>query len=303
MAKVKFCLVIDTEADFWRYIPSPHFGRKELIKWRVNKLLGGSKFAKGRDGIAKIVKLLKAHEFPVTFTMVGHLYLKECKGFPHFSEMPEGRWLNKLIGKKWDYWDSKSDYKKHPGLYLGDFIESEMKEPYFDLGLHAFSHESLTLENKESLNKIINSAVKAANLRGVRPVSFGAPFNMIEDVREPERAYSVLKKNGIRIVRFAGSEEGLKQMHEVAVRKPFMKYGLKAVHVSHYFEGNSKRELIKKILKEIDQVAESKKEVVYCLNTHDFTYRGVKNLRIIMEKVLRLRERGKVEIVNMRQLL
>ena len=121
MAKVKFCLVIDTETDFWRYIPSPHFGGNELIKWRINKLLPG-KFSRGREGVSRIVKLLKSQRFPATFTIVGHLYLKECRGFPHFSEEPEGEWLNMMMKKRWDYWDPKLDFTTKPSFYMGDFI-------------------------------------------------------------------------------------------------------------------------------------------------------------------------------------
>jgi len=302
MARVKFCLVIDTEMDFWRYIPSPHFGRKEIVKWKINKIIPG-KFSKGRGGISRIVKLLKSNKFPATFTIIGHLYLKECKGFPHFSEKPEGKWLRRILGKRWDYWDPNSNYIKRPEFYLGDYIEREMKEPYFDLGLHAFSHEALTLESKESVNNIISSAVKAAKSIGVKPVSFGAPFNMIEDVQDPEKVYSALKKNGIKIVRFGGVEDGLRQKHEVAIRKTFNKHGLKAVQISHYFEGNSSEELIRNILKEISMAAASKKEIVYCLNTHDFTHRKISNLKTITNYALRLQKEGKIEIVNMRQLL
>ena len=302
MARAKFCLVIDTEADFWRYIPSTHFDRKELIKWRINKLLPG-KFSKGREGISKVVNLLKSQSFPATFTIVGHLYLKKCRGFPHFSEKPEGKWLRTLLGKSWDYWDSSSNYVERPEFYLGDFIEKEMGEEFFDLGLHAFSHEALTLESKESVNGIISSAVKAAKSLGIKPVSFGSPFNMIEDVQNPEKVYSALKKNGIKIVRFGGVEDGLRQKHEVAIRKPFKKYGLKAIHVSHYFEGNSSKDLVRKILKEMSETARSKRGAVYCLNTHDFTHRNTSNLRTITNYALRLQKECKIEIVNMRQLI
>ena len=85
MAKVKFCLVIDTEVDFWKCIPSPHFTSRELFRWKINKGIGSFRFARGRQGIENIVRILKEHKFPATFTIVGHLYLKECNGFPHFN--------------------------------------------------------------------------------------------------------------------------------------------------------------------------------------------------------------------------
>jgi len=273
-----------------------------LIKWRINKLLPG-KFSRGREGVSRIVKLLKSQRFPATFTIVGHLYLKECRGFPHFSEEPEGEWLNMMMKKRWDYWDPKLDFTTKPSFYMGDFIEREMRESYFDLGLHAFSHEALTLESKESVNSIIESAVRSAKSLGIKPVSFGAPFNMIEDVKEPEKVYSVLKKNGIKIVRFAGVENGLNQRHEVAIRKPFMKYGLKAVQVSHYFEGNSSKSLIRRILREMSLAVKLQNGEVYCLNTHDFTHRNISNLRVITDYALRLQKEDKIEIVNMSGLL
>ena len=302
MAKTKFCLIIDTEADFWKYVPSPHFSRKEVLKWKINKFIGRVRYSKDRNGLINIVRFLKKYRFPATFTIVGHLYLKECKGYPHFNEMlPEAKWLKKLIGKKWDYWDPKSSYKYFPGLYLGDFIEKEMKVPYFDLGLHAFSHEALTLENKEVIESCIKSAVKAANSLGIKPVSFGAPFNMVEDINEPYKVYNSLRKNGIKVVRFAGTEDGLKQMHNVSTKKSYKKNGLRLINGSHYFEGTSSLKHIKKIFKEIkDNIG---KDIVYCLNTHDFTHKNTRNLRIIVRYVLKLKEKGKITIVNMKQLL
>lgn len=299
MAKAKFCLFIDTEADFWRYIPSPHFNKKEILKWHLNKI--SMRFSRGRKGLLNVVRVLKNNKFPATFTIVGHLYLKGCKGYPHFNEILPEAWLKRVIGKRWDYWDPRSNFRLHPGLYLGDFIEGEMKEPYFDLGLHAFTHESLTLESKDVVDSCIESAIKAAKLVGVKPVSFGAPFNMIEDIKDPKKVYSALKKNGIKIVRFVGKEYGLKQMHKDSVRNLFKKGGLKAVQVSHYFEGNSSLSLIRKILGEIK--GSIGKEIIYCLGTHDFTHKNTNNLQMIIKLVLRLEEEGKIKIVNMKQLL
>jgi len=301
MAKAKFCLVIDTEADFWKYIPSPHFKKIDFWKWKFNKIISRYKFAKGRKGIQNIVRLLKEYRFPATFTITGHLYLKECKGYPHFNEFPEARWFKRLLGKRWDYWDPESSYREYPGLYLGDFIEKEMKVPYFDLGLHGFSHEALTLENKEIIDTCVKSAVKSANSIGIKPVSFGAPFNMIEDVNEPKKVYSCLKKNGIKIVRYAGNEDDLKQMHNVAIKKSFKKYGLKAIHVSHYFEGNSSTKLMRKILKEIKENLD--KDVVYCLCTHDFTHKNTRNLGIIIRFLSKLEKENKIKILNMGDLV
>ena len=302
MAKAKFCLVVDTEADFWLQVPSPHFSRIELFKWTANKLLRNVRFARNREGIVNIVKLLKEYKFPATFTIVGHLYLKACRGYPHFNErLPEAKWMKSLIRKSWSYWDPKSNFKQHPGLYLGDFIEKEMKESYFDLGLHAFSHEALTLESEEIVESCVKAAAKAANTIGIKPISFGAPFNMIEDIKEPEKVYTALKKNGIKITRFVGKEDGLKSNHNVAIKPQTKKFGLKIVHASHYFEGNSPPQLINKILREIDNSVG--KNVVYCLCTHDFTHKDTRRLGAIVKKVLQLEKNGKIKIVNMRQLL
>lgn len=298
MGGLKVCLVIDTEADFWRYIPSPHFSKLDKIKWKFNKLFSNYRYANGRQGIVNIVRLLRQYKFPATFTIVGHLYLKSCNGFPHFGEKtPEGGWL----GKKWNYWDPKTNFRKHPNFYLGDFIENEMKVSYFDLGLHAFSHEALTLEDNETINSCIKAAVKSALSCGVKPISFGAPFNMLEDINDPKKVYSAIKKNRLKIVRYAGKEDGFSQMHEAGIKKPFKKYGLKLIQVSHYFEGNSSKDLIKKILSEINNSIG--KDVVYCLCTHDFTHKNTENLGIIIKKVLELEKQRKIKIVNMKQLL
>ena len=51
MPKLKFCLVVDTEADFYYEIPSPEMSGIWLLKWKINNILGKLyKYPKNRGG-------------------------------------------------------------------------------------------------------------------------------------------------------------------------------------------------------------------------------------------------------------
>ncbi|MBU1104010.1 MAG: hypothetical protein KJ600_05635 [Nanoarchaeota archaeon] len=303
---MRFLLSVDTEADFWKYIQNPFYSFSKIyqIKWRLNKIRGKFIYAKNRQGLKNLVTFFKENQIPATFNITGHLYLKSCNGWPHFNELkPKAKWFFK---KNWYYWDPKSGYSEYPGLYLGDFIEKEMKNnPLFDLGIHGFAHECWPLEESKIVDSGIRAAKNAANKIGVSPVSCSSPFNITEDKSNPSVLYSALRKNGFKIIRYTGLEDFPKKMtHKFKVIPPFKRYGLTFVHVSSTFDGTSKPGRIKRILKDIEENANKRdKNAVYCLCCHDFTFKSLKNLKIILNTVLKLKKKGKIELINMRDLL
>jgi len=305
---MKILFNIDTEADFWKYIPSP-WGWKSLvykIKWNLNKIRGKFIYAKNRQGLINIVDFCKKYNIPATFNIVGHLYLKSCNNWPHFKEKkPLSKWFN----KDWYYWDKPSNYKENPGLYLGDYIEKEMKG-LFDLGLHNFSHEALTLENQEIANSVIQSSVLAANSLGIKPVSYCAPFNMNEDIKNPKILFNALKKNKIKVLRYLGKEDyPKKQFYKHKFEKPEKKYGILCIWDTNYFDGTSSKEHINSILKDIKTKIEEEKQgkhkgKIYTLNCHDFTFKTMKNIEKIFLTLLSWKEKGeKIEFITMKDLV
>lgn len=305
---MKILFNIDTEADFWKYIHSPLSTRSFLyrVKWRLNRIRGFFVYSKNRNGLINIVEFLKKYKIPATFFIVGHLYLKSCNGWPHFNEKkPKATWF---FRKNWYYWDPASDYKKFPGLYLGDFIEKEMKNSLFDLGIHNFSHECLPFETKEIAESIIDSSIKSANLLGVKPISYCPPFNI-----NSENSYllRILRKKGIKILRYLGEEKTEKDKFKTKLyarkfAKPFKKQGLVFVWDTNYFDGTSSEEHMHSILRDIKKklLEKDSDKKVYCLHCHDFTFRNSKNLRILFINLLKIKNSGeKIEFINMKNIL
>lgn len=299
---LKICFLVDAEADFYYNIPSPHISKSwyKRLKWNLNKTAG--KIYRypypSRKGSENLMELFKKYNFPVSFTFVGHLYLEKCNGWPHFiEEKPKAGWLK----KEWYYWDPASDYRKYPGLYLGDLIKREKNNKLFDFGLHAFSHEAYLVEDKKMIESSIKSAVKAANILGIKPVSYQGPWNMTEENTNKDLLTNVLKKNGIKIISYSGINYGLFQKKEFKIKPVFNKGKIKAVWISNYIEGTSKKEKVAEIIKQIKENINTNN--VYCLAMHDFTWKRMKNLELIAKEIKELENVGKVEIKNMRQLL
>jgi peptidoglycan/xylan/chitin deacetylase (PgdA/CDA1 family) len=285
---MKFKLFVDVEADFYYKIPSPHFSSKDMIKWNINKTIGKLyryPYPSSR-GLANLVELFKEENFPVTFCICGHLYLKSCDGWDPMThpKKPENPWYHDKIGKDWYYWDQGISTKSHLSLCLGEYIEKEMAQvPFFKFGLHAFSHEALTLEKTDVIESIISSGIKAAKGIGIKIDSFGAPFELISDVKSPDSIFKILKKYGIRNVQYAGQDDGLNRLRNFSINKVTKRNGLNLYHISNYIEGTSGESKVKEILSEIEREKDSDK--IYVLVTHDFTWKNLSTLKTIIKKL------------------
>jgi peptidoglycan/xylan/chitin deacetylase (PgdA/CDA1 family) len=284
--KLKIMFLVDTEADFYYKIPSPHFSRKDLLKWKINKILGKIyKYPQpSRKGFVNLLKIFKKYEVPATFCLVGHLYLKSCKGFPHFGEKkPQSSWYRNKIGSDWYFWDKGENYKKSPGLYLGDLVEKYKKEELFEFGLHAFSHEALTLESKETIDSIISAGISAADKAGIKIKSFASPFEMTEEEKEPNKIFDVLRKRQLKRIFYCGPDKGLKIKRVLGIKKAAIKDSLEFIWISKYLEGSPQKKHSKNSFKIINEIKKnSEKEAIYCLAMHDFTWKNTKNLEKIL---------------------
>lgn len=218
----------------------------------------------------------------MVFCVSGHLYLKDCQGFRHFDELkPENTWYYNKIGSDWYYWDKKGNFKTNPNLYLGDIIEKEKSNSLFEFGLHAFTHEALTLESEKIIDSIVSSGIKAAKKIGVSIKTFACPFEMSEDETEPGKVFRVLNKYGIRNLFYSGKDRGLVKKRFLAIKKPHKENNLNILWISKYFEGNFTKSKMDQIIKEIYD--NRNKDAVYCLGTHDFTHKNSKNLERLIK--------------------
>lgn len=273
---MKIKLFVDTEGDFYRYIPSPHFSKIDFIKWKINGAVGKLfRYPKSGKGLKNIVAVLKKYKFPATFCISGHLYLKDCKGFQHFLEIkPENKWYKKMIGEDWYYWDKKNKN----GLCFGNFIEKEMKGvKYFKFGLHGFSHEALTLERKEVVDSVVKSGIEAAKQIGIKIESFAAPFNMIEDVKDKNKIFDILKKYKIKECQYAGYEDNFESFHREDF-KTIEENGIKKYAVKESLDGTDSYKKIRNTIKRLKKCKEEK-----VLMIHDFTWRKKKFEFLIKE--------------------
>ena len=288
--KVKF--FVDVEADFFYYIPSPHFTKFGMLKWQINKLYGRLyRYPKPtRVGLINLVKVFKSYKLPVSFCIAGHLYFKKCAGWENSTHplKPRNNWYINKIGKDWYYWDRGGDFHTKPGLYLGDFIEKEMKDvDYFKFGLHGFSHEALTLEDKEVVEDIIKKGVSAAKELGIKIESFGAPFEMLCDLRDPNFILEILKKYKIKESQFAGFDEFLTNLRKLECKKPFKKVGIKLYHISNYLEGTDPFRKFKATLNTIKKL--KNKDLTYVIVLHDFTWKREDKLSVFLKGLFKIK--------------
>ena len=128
---MKFLLVVDTEGGFYYKIPSPHFSKSDLLKWRMNVFRGKLyRYANPATiGIKNIVKISKKYKFPTSFCICGHLYMKNCSGWieENHAKKPENSWYKSIIGNDWYYWDKRGNEKTFPDFYLGSLKRNERR--------------------------------------------------------------------------------------------------------------------------------------------------------------------------------
>lgn len=282
--KLKVRLFVDTEADFYYLAPSPHFKKKDIVKWNLNKIAG--KVYRypwpSRKGVINLMESFKEHAFPAIFCITGHLYLKECDGEYHFGiRKPENPWYYKIIGKNWYDWDKGGNYKTHPGRYLGDIIEKEAKNPLFKFGIHGFAHEALTLESREVIDSIVATAKKAAEATGVMVEYFASPFELTEDESDPDKLYEILRKYKIKNVFYSGTDKGLEIKRYFAVKSVIKENGVSKLWISNYFEGTSSEKKLDEIFADIRK--HKHEDAVYHLGTHDFTHANKKNVNKVIQ--------------------
>lgn len=155
-----------------------------------------------------------------------------------------------------------------------------------EIGYHTKNHLPLNLiDDKKMLGEIKNE---------LKVKSFTAPMWMIEDLRNPSRIFEQLKKEGYTHVIYRGSNQGVKHEHFNTISRPIKKYGITLVRVSACFEGNSNKNKIEEIKKEISQ--NLKEDKIYLISTHDFTHKNNKNLMEMLKFLKYLERDKKIEI-------
>ncbi|MFA5020204.1 MAG: hypothetical protein WC533_03835 [Candidatus Pacearchaeota archaeon] len=243
MAKLKFCLIIDTEDLLMFNQYHPRWRLFDKLKFKLNYLVRNLRYDK--NGFQKIYELILSEKFPVSFMLVGSKF--------------------KPISN----------------------------EKFIDWGYHSYSHKRLTTLSDGELNKEIKNIYKS--------VSFSAPMWMIEPDKNPSRIFKELEKQGYKIATYRGSDKDIiEKTHYYRIAPVVKKYGMKLVYSSASFHGGFSKDKIDRIKNQILQ--NSNKEGVYCLATHDFANKDMKNITDIINFVKKLEQEGKIEITNLKEL-
>jgi len=175
-------------------------------------------------------------------------------------------------------------------MLVGSLYNPRENLSFIEWGYHTAKHHALTLMSDEEIEK------EVYNRFGVESIT--TPLWMVEDVNNPARVFNILRKNGYKNVVYKGKDDGIKCLHYLAVKKPEKRYGIKCVHLSNCFEGNSSEKHMMKIKKEI--LSNLDKNAVYLLSTHDFTHRNNKNLRNIINFVKKLEQDKKIKVLKLK---
>jgi hypothetical protein len=183
-------------------------------------------------------------------------------------------------------------------MLVGSLFKPLGKKKFIDYGYHTYNHKPLTyLPDKKILGEIKNI---------YNAVSFSAPMNLIDDPLNPGRILKMLKKEGYKIVIWGGSTIRGKDKKIVVVKprkkvtKLEIKEGIKCVYISNLFNDKTSKSSMDNMLEEVRK--NSKEDRIYCITTHEFSHKNTSNLEYLIRGLIELKNRGKIKIINLRQI-
>jgi len=176
-------------------------------------------------------------------------------------------------------------------MLVGKKYKPLEKLSFIEYGYHSLNHLPLTLISNEKLENEVK------NIYNVK--SFTAPLWMTEDINNPLKVFRALKKNRYKFVVYKGKDDGIRHFHKLSIEKPEIKYGIKLIHLSNCFEGNSSKEHIDNI--KIEILNSLNKNAIYLLSTHDFAHKNTRNLEIIISFIKHLEAQGKIKAIKLNQ--
>lgn len=141
-----------------------------------------------RTNIRCLLDVFDKYQIPVTWAVVGHLFLDQCDGRHDPGCYPPG----------WFQHDPASSWREAPLWYAPDMIEMirGAHTPH-DIGLHSFSHILFSQADAATAAAEMEAARSAAARHGLQPTSFVFP-------REQAGHLDVLARYGIKVVRWPG---------------------------------------------------------------------------------------------------
>ncbi len=272
--KAAVVLMIDAEGEFSRIAFNTKDSFLHKTEMFVSKLLN---LDYSINTFVKMINILKKYNFPATLFIVGALYLENKNKYllkEYLKSKPKTRYLFK-----------NNLFKMAPSW--GSYIKKHRKNKLFDFGIHNFLHESNFAESDKQISRSIEYSVKAAKTIGISPKTYAAPWFELEEAKNPDRVYNILKKNRIIATRFDGIKEtGKNSITKESIKQIFTGYGINCVNGSHFI-GNGKvnKEEYKLIKKDIEKAI--KTNSIYAVSTHDTTFlrHGIKHFENIIKLI------------------
>ena len=292
--KPTFILSLDTEL-IWGYVAYPSSEIVNLLK-KDDK--------KGRVCIDILLNILEKYNIPVTWAVVGHLFLDHCEcenGIPH-RNMPRFK-------KDWYSCDPCTDIKTDPLFYGRDIIEEILSNPVeHEIGYHSFSHVIFSECSREVAEGEIKEGIKLAKEFGITLKSFVFPENKIGNI-------DVLKEYGFKIYRgenlerYDPTKTSLNRMLNGGIDKiiaplaePKWRGGIWKIPSSMYFcDPNFKFSLLMRAKIGLYRAIKSKQVFHVFLHPHNLLrYSSLKDdLDKFLALVAKKRDEGKIEVMTM----
>jgi len=244
--------MFDVEGEFSQIAFNANNTFSYKMTMRLSRILG---LDYGVTTFLRIVELLERYKIPATFFTVGALFLKDTRMIQdYFMPRPKTHYISTRI-KPW-----------------GEHIE-KIRSPLFEFGIHNFFHESNFMESDEQIQKSLTSSIDAAKRVGKHVTSYAAPWFELEDERNPERIYRILRESGITSTRFDGAKMTGKDRitHSLDIKPPFSRHGMLCINSSYLIKdgivNNTVYDAIRKGIHEAIQ-----KNGVFAISTHDTTF-------------------------------
>ena len=136
-----------------------------------------------RDAISRLLGLFATYEIPVTWAMVGHLFLNECyrpDGLDSHPDVKTGRKLSN--GLPWHSADPGTNRITDPFWYGDDILKMILEaKPRHEIGCHTFSHLPFDHPDVDATTVAsqLSKCHQVASVANVKLRSFVFPRNRI----------------------------------------------------------------------------------------------------------------------------
>jgi len=138
-----------------------------------------------RENVRRMLEAFDRFSMPVTWALVGHLFLDGCDGRHEHPSYPQG-WFDQ---------DPGTDLARDPLWYGADIVEQiRAAAVSHDIGLHSFSHVVFSEVSAECAAVDAQRAVDVARAGGVEPLSFVFPRDRVGHIE-------ALREAGVAIFR------------------------------------------------------------------------------------------------------